>query len=297
MSPNRSSIDKDETLRKGPLDMKQTFAAFVLIFCVSDPAWAEFPSPSAWGVLPSPAAITLPSDAEIATADFSSLPLCDQFGSDIRDSLGRRWQIDFTGNEYKLLIDGVWYGGRAHALMRQGTNIYKLAVNNRLFRMVTVDSKVLTWGGEMGCRLPTSLNGSSVLQQNTYLVDAMGGTWIAACSEETTPTGAPLYPATYCPDFPGATQKIGMVVRNGYHLPPNGLWSMPEPYNAPWNLKWCDGKMFVHFGNSDRTIHQAGVVTVSPGSISVRPATPGECGYLTTTTSPPAPPTNVRVVR
>jgi hypothetical protein len=260
--------------------MKATFAALVLTLCVTPAAWAA-----------------LPSDAEIATADFSLLPICDQVGTDLRDSLGRRWQIDFTGNAYKVLIDSVWHGDRAHVLIRQGANIYILGQNNRLYLMQMPDSRVLTWARDMGCRLPTSPDGSSVLQQNTYLVDAVGGTWVAACSEETTSTGAPLYPGTYCPDFPGATLQIGAVTRNGYHLPPSGLRSMPEPDNAPWNLKWCGGQMFVHLYNADRTIHRAGLVTLSPGSISVRAAAPGECGYLGAAgTSPPAPPTNVRIL-
>ena len=261
--------------------MKHTFVAFVLTLCASHTAWAQ-----------------LPSDAAIATADFSALPVCDQVGTDLRDGLGRRWQIDFTGNQYKLLIDGVWHGDRAHVIIRQGANIYIVGQNNRLYRMETPDSRMLTWAGDMGCRLPTSPNGSTVLQQNTYLVDAVGGTWVAACSEETTSTGAPLYPGTYCPDFPGATLQVGAVTRNGYHLPPSGLRSMPEPDNAPWNLKWCNGQMYVHLYNADRTIHQAGLVTVSPGSISVRPAAPNECGYLAPAgTLAPTAPTNLRVIR
>jgi hypothetical protein len=73
---------------------------------------------------------------------------------------------------------------------------------------------------------------------------------------------------------------------------------MPEPDNAPWNLKWCDGQMYVHLYNADRTIHQAGLVTVSPGGISVRPAAPSECGYLNPAgTAAPSPPTNLRVIR
>jgi hypothetical protein len=260
--------------------MKHTLAAFVLILCAR-PAWAA-----------------LPSDAVIATADFSALPFCDQIGADLRDNLGRRWQIDFSGNQYKVLIDSVWHGDRAHVLIRQGANIYILGQNNRLYLMLSPDARELTWFGDAGCRLPASTDGSSVLQQNTYLVDAVGGTWVAQCSEEVDGMGRPLHPATYCPDFPGATLQEGAVTRNGYHLPPSGLRSMPEPDNAPWNLRWCNGQMFVHLYNPDRSIHQAGLVTVSPGAVSVRAAMAGECGYLSAVgPSAPTAPTNLRVVR
>src|SRR5262245_46494884 len=127
------------TRRKAHSDMKRTLAAFVLTLGASHAAWAA-----------------LPSDAVIATADFSALPICDQIGADLRDTLGRRWQIDFTGNEYKVLIDGVWHGARAHVLIRQGANIYILSQNNRLYRMVSPDSTEITWAQDVGCRLPTS---------------------------------------------------------------------------------------------------------------------------------------------
>jgi hypothetical protein len=86
-----------------------------------------------------------------------------------------------------------------------------------------------------------------------------------------------------------------------------GLQSMPEPNNAPWNLCWSGGEMYVHVGKME--VDGALVDNIQTHATTYArwlgidrydwaPATESDCRSGTpATTLGPNPPSNVRIVR
>ena len=274
------------------------------------------PSPTRPVPVATPAATTSPtphSDSDVPSqADYSSFPICAQVGTDLAVA-GHRWTIE-PAPSFKVLRDGVWGQQRGLGLFvgPDGALGVVTAVG-RLARLQNAEdlySWTQTFVPLFGCRLPTSANGSTVLQENGYLVDHLGGVWIASCAYE--------IPATFCPNFAGTTIEPGILVRNGARLgsgttykgqlvPMGGLQSMPEPNNAPWNLCWSGGEMYVHVGKME--VDGALVDNIQTHATTYArwlgidrydwaPATESDCRSGTpATTLGPNPPSNVRIVR
>jgi hypothetical protein len=124
-----------------------------------------------------------------------------------------------------------------------GTSLWVVATNSSVYRWTGATESPMFERLDMltmGCRLPPSASGSTVLQQSGILVDNQGGIWMATCSY--------FKFATNCPDFIGTTIEEGIILRNGVRFPDPGIRSEPETggLNLPWNLKWCGGQMYIH---------------------------------------------------
>jgi len=202
------------------------------------------------------------------------------------DAGGRHWSI---GEMFKLLVNGEWIeGARGFAYITAPNGFFMIATNGRLYQVLGPGQFQVTTMPVMGCRLPPSKSGATVLQANSYLVDKFGGIWIAACSY--------FVFATYCPDFIGATNEPATVLRNGFRFPePGGMRSMPEPNNAPWNLKWCGGEMFVHLAGNDTPPNHGYARWLGPQTLEWAAAAEADCGTELPPSSLSAP-TNVRIV-
>lgn len=236
-------------------------------------------------------------DGVQSQADYSALPVCAMLGPAATDQAGRHWTI---GENFKLLTDGVWDGGsRGFVYITTPDGLFVIGTNGRLYQMFGPGSAVSKFQGSLGCRLPPSASGATMLQQNGYLVDNLGGVWVATCSY--------YIFATYCPDFIGTTIEPGIIVRNGVRLGTGlldgagrviemgGVRSMPEPNNAPWNLKWCGGEMYMHVWNADTPVVHAYARWQGPDTYDWAPALETDCGSETPATNV-SPPSNVRIV-
>lgn len=269
---------------------------------------ARVTPPSSRATATSPLASPLPTtgDGVRSQADYSALPVCATFGTTV-DAVGHHWTIE-PPPSFKLLADGASFmGGRGFTYLATGDGLFVISTTGRSYRLVSFD------GGwqvidpvEVGCRLPPSPSGATVLQQNGYLVDDLGGVWIATCSYFTF--------ATYCPDFEGTTIEPGIILRNGVRLGSGllnssgqlqgmgGIRSEPEPNNSPWNLKWCGGEMYMHNYDSAHALDQSQPLVKQFSRWQGRavyewaPATESDCGSGTPATTL-TPPTNVRIVR
>lgn len=192
-----------------------------------------------------------------AWGDYTSLPVCTDYGTSVT-ALGASWTLGWpattaspaASDNFKVYADGVWVGARGMVYVKNNGNLYEMSTNGRWYQITgTTGSYSFTVQGRgpesVGCRLPTSPNGSTVLQNNDYLVDSVGGVWIATSREDA--MEANDYSA-YCPDFVcGGTIDEAVVIRNGNRFPLNGgARTMLEPNNVPWNLKWCGGEMYKH---------------------------------------------------
>jgi hypothetical protein len=230
-------------------------------------------------------------------ADYSALPVCTTVGPAATDQAGRHWTI---GDDFKLLADGVWdKWTRGFVYITTPDGLFAIGTNGRLYRLYEPGNAVSQYQGSLGCRLPASASGATVLQQNGYLVDNVGGVWIATCSY--------YIFATYCPDFEGTTIEPGIILRNGVRLGTGlldsagrvigmgGIRSMAEPNNAPWNLKWCGGEMYMHVWNADTPVSHTFARWQGLDTYDWAPALETDCGSGTPATSL-SPPSNVRIV-
>lgn len=172
------------------------------------------------------------SDAAIALADYSALPVCTTAAS---VTVGDNWSI---GASYQILANGQPTGARGFTFIQAPTGLHTIGTNGRVYQIQNPSSFLVTTMPAMGCRLPPSPDGYSVLQNNGVLVDSQGGVWLASCAYG--------LPGTFCADFAGNTLEAGVILRNGFRLPEPTVRSMPEPNNAPWNLKWCGGTVYAH---------------------------------------------------
>lgn len=190
-----------------------------------------------------------------AWADYSGLPLCSVYGTSA-SALSASWTITApttvvpaSTDNFKVIVNGTtWDGHRAFIFVTQGAELWILTLNDRWYQILdTVGNhgSAKTAPDGPGCRLPTSADGTSVLQSNSFLVDSLGGQWIAACRED---ADDPSKWGDWCPwNFAGATIEEAVVVRNGARFyDVANQRSMMEPNNAPWNLKWCGGEMYKH---------------------------------------------------
>lgn len=182
-------------------------------------------------------------------ADYSELSVCSTSGTSLSFG-GAAWTIATTtatvpasSDNFKLYRNGTWTNARGFIYVVQGGVLYMLSHHDKWYQW----DGASTWTGPIfqevvGCRLPESSSGAVALQNNVFLSDAFGGTWIAACSEMPDTYGYGLY----CPDFPVSTLERGIIIRNGGRFPDCcGKRSMPEPDNTPWNLKYCSGAMYL----------------------------------------------------
>src|SRR6185503_13492771 len=158
--------------------------------------------------------------------------------------------------------------------------LFTIAVNGRLYQIFEPGNAVSRYYETLGCRMPASESGATVLQQNGYLADKLGGVWIATCSYT-------IF-ATYCPDFEGSTIEAGIILRNGFRFPEPGVRSMAEPNNAPWNLRSCGGEMYLHLFNANPAIHEY-ARWQGPGEPGWATAVESDCGSGTAGTTLSAP--------
>lgn len=200
-----------------------------------------------------PLPVTAVSESQ---ADYSAFPICAQAGTDLLVG-GFRWTIE-PAPSFKVLRDGQWGAQRGLGIfVGPDGSLGVVTTTGRLARLQSVTdlfSWTQTFVPLFGCRLPTSASGSTVLQENGFLVDGTGGVWLASC--------AYTIPATFCPNFAGTTIEPAILIRNGVRLGTGttykgqlvvmgSLQSMPEPNNAPWNLCWSGGEMYAHVGNME----------------------------------------------
>jgi hypothetical protein len=191
---------------------------------------------------------------------------------------GSTWTIS-ASPQFRTLENGSWVGnGRGFEYVVQNNSLFVVAINSGVYQFVGG-----VWQNvgvrTMGCRLPTSPSGKTVLQQNDYIVDAQGGIWIATCSY--------FQFASFCPDFAGFTIEPAIILRNYSRFPDPGIRSIPEPNNAPWNLKWCGGQMYIHTYPTPGTYGRWQGLS---NPLTLAPATVNDCGNGT---SPP-PPTSLQ---
>jgi hypothetical protein len=219
---------------------------------------------------PAPVPPPPPSLEEISLQDFSALPICSTVGATATFG-GASWTID-AAPSFKVRRNGQWIQGgdgqgpHGYMFITTSAALYVVGANGSVYQNVgdgwqRVDTPT------MGCRLPPSASGSTVLQQNGVLVDNQGGIWMATCSY--------FKFTTYCPDFIGTTIEEGIILRNGARFPDPGIRSQPEGSNAPWNLKWCGGQMYIH---TYPTTGEFGRWQGLANPTTLAPATVNDCG-------------------
>jgi hypothetical protein len=222
---------------------------------------------------PTPQPTPPPLTDEVALQDYSALPVCTTTGQ-VSAFGGAAWTIA-PSPSFKLFRNGVWSGeqgpnvpgGRGFLYITTPSQLYAVHTNGGVYEWFGNDHWERRSVPAMGCRLPTSPSGTTAVQQDKIIVDTQGGIWIATCSY--------FKFATYCPDFVGTTIEEGIILRNGVRFPDPGIRSHPEGQNAPWNLKWCGGEMYVHLWPTPGTF---GRYQGASNPLNLAPATVTDCG-------------------
>jgi hypothetical protein len=107
--------------------------------------------------------------------------------------------------------------------------------------------------GGIGCRLPTSADGTNASLSKGYIIDTYGGYWVATCGVLKKGDGSPTdgdHDNAICPPHSRSSTVSGVVLRNGQRVG-SGLSgcctivSMPDPDQDPLNLRFCGGEVYM----------------------------------------------------